>query len=120
MSRLFTRASCVVQAVTILIAVCGSISAQQSRTAGAIPRTAGGKPNFQGIWQVQSRAAYDLLDHAARQGMPAGKGVVEGGEIPYQPWAAAKKLENFANREKADPLGKCYMPGVPRIMYLEF
>ena len=52
--------------------------------------------------------------------MPAGKGVVEGGEIPYQPGAAAKKLENFANRQKADPLGKCYFPGVPRIMYMEF
>jgi len=52
--------------------------------------------------------------------MPAGKGVVEGGEIPYQPWALAKKAENFANRTTADPLAKCYMPGVPRIMYLEF
>ncbi len=52
--------------------------------------------------------------------MPAGKGVVEGGEIPYQPWAAAKKLENFTNRQTADPLGKCYFPGVPRIMYMEF
>jgi hypothetical protein len=41
-------------------------------------------------------------------------------EIPYQPWAAAKKAENFQNRQKADPLGKCYMPGVPRIMYLDF
>ena len=52
--------------------------------------------------------------------MPAGKGVVEGGEIPYQPWAAAKKLENFTNRQTADPVGKCYFPGVPRIMYMEF
>jgi len=30
-------------------------------------------------------------------GVPAGKGVVEGNEIPYQPWAAAKKKENFDN-----------------------
>ena len=52
--------------------------------------------------------------------MPGGKGVVEGGEIPYQPWAAAKRLENFTNRQTADPLGKCYFPGVPRIMYLDF
>ena len=86
----------------------------------SIPRTADGKPNLQGIWQVRSRAAYDLQDHAAREGMPAGKGVVEGGQIPYQPWAAAKKEENYKNRQKADPLAKCFMPGVPRIMYMEF
>ena len=86
----------------------------------ALPRTVDGKPNFQGIWQVRGTAAYDLLDHSASQGMPAGKGVVEGGEIPYQPSAAKTKLENFTNRQTADPLGKCYMPGVPRIMYMEF
>jgi hypothetical protein len=52
--------------------------------------------------------------------MPAGRSVVQGGEIPYQPWAAKKKLENFAARATADPLAECYMPGVPRIMYMEF
>jgi hypothetical protein len=46
--------------------------------------------------------------------------VVDGGEIPYQPWAAARKLENLANRKTADPMGKCFFPGVPRIMYLDF
>lgn len=86
---------------------------------GAIPRTQDGKPNLQGIWQVRNRAAYGLEDHHARHGMPPGRSVVEGGTIPYQPWAAAKRDENFANRQTADPLAKCYMPGVPRIMYLE-
>jgi hypothetical protein len=85
-----------------------------------MPRTAEGKPNLQGIWQVRNRAAYDLQDHAAKEGMPAGRSVVEGGDIPYQPWAAAKKLENFTNRKTEDPLSKCYFPGVPRIMYMEF
>src|SRR5712671_1054751 len=88
--------------------------------ASALPRTADGKPNLQGIWQVRNTAASDLQDHAARNLMPAGKGVVEGGEIPYQPWALTKKAENFANRATADPLAKCFMPGVPRIMYLDF
>ena len=91
-----------------------------SRSGTSLPRTADGKPNLQGIWQVRNRAAYDLQDHAARFGMPAGKGVVEGGEIPYQPSAMTKKAQNFANRATADPLTKCYMPGVPRIMYMEF
>ena len=52
--------------------------------------------------------------------MLAGRSVVEGGAIPYQPWAAAKKAENFKNRQTADPVGKCFMPGVPRIMYMDF
>ena len=103
------------------LAAQGAAATARSATPGtSLPRTADGKPNLQGIWQARSRAAYDLQDHAARHGMPAGKGVVEGGEIPYQPWALAKKAENFANRTKADPLGKCFMPGVPRVMYLDF
>ena len=52
--------------------------------------------------------------------MPAGRSVVEGGEIPYQPWAAAKKAENFAKRAESDPLNKCFMAGLPRMMYLEW
>ncbi len=88
--------------------------------AQTLPRTVDGKPNLQGIWQVRNRAAYDLQDHAAKDGMPAGRSVVVGGDIPYQPAAAAKKAENFANRKTADPLSKCYLPGVPRIMYMEF
>src|ERR1700688_396864 len=89
-------------------------------SAQSLLRTADGKPNLQGVWQVRNRASYDLQDHAARQGMLAGRSVVEGGEIPYQPWAAAKKEENYKNRKTSDPLSKCYMPGVPRIMYMEF
>ncbi len=85
-----------------------------------LPRTADGKPNFEGIWQASSTAAADLEDHAARLNMLAGRSVVVGDEIPYQPWAAAKKAENFQNRAKADPVGQCYIPGVPRIMYLDF
>jgi hypothetical protein len=52
--------------------------------------------------------------------MPAGRSVVEGGTIPYQAAAAVKRLENAANRQTADPLENCYMPGVPRIMYMPF
>jgi hypothetical protein len=85
-----------------------------------LPRAADGRPNLGGIWQASSTAAADLQDHAARYNMPAGRSVVAGAEIPYQPWAAAKKAENFQTRQKADPLTQCYMPGVPRIMYLDF
>ena len=103
-----------------LVLFLAVLMAQTGAPPRALPRTADGKPNLQGIWQVQNRASYDLLDHSAKHGMPAGKGVVEGGVIPYQPAALAKRDENFAKRATEDPLNKCFMPGVPRIMYMEF
>ncbi len=99
---------------TALMAMTGSYA------EGQIPRAANGKPNLQGIWKATARAAYDLQDHAATLDMPAGKGVVVGGQIPYQPAAAAKKLQNYNNRKTADPVRSCFFPGVPRIMYMDF
>lgn len=87
--------------------------------AQSLPRTADGKPDLQGIWQATSRAAYGLEYHAASHGMPAGPSVVVGGEIPYHPAARAQQRSNFADRATADPLNECYLPGVPRIMYME-
>src|SRR5258705_10977956 len=75
------------------------------------PRTPDGKPNLNGIWQVLSTANWDLLAHSAQDGVPAGQGVVEGDEIPYQPSALAKKKENFAKRRTEDPMAKCFLPG---------
>ena len=88
--------------------------------ASRLPRTRDGKPDFSGIWQVMNTAAWDIQDHAAQKGVPAGQGVVEGNDIPYQPSAAAKKKENFEKRMTADPETKCYLPGVPRLMYMPF
>jgi hypothetical protein len=97
------------------------LHAQTSAAATkGIPRTPEGRPNLQGIWQVRNRAWVNLEDHHARHGMPAGRSVVEGGTIPYQPWALEKRDENYLNRATADPLARCYMPGVPRIMYMDF
>ena len=84
------------------------------------PRTPDGQPDLQGIWQVINTAAWDIQDHPGRLGVPAGQGVVDGNEIPYQPWALAKKQENFTNRQTADPESKCFMPGVPRITYMPY
>ena len=98
--------------------------------ATGVARAADGKPNLNGIWQALGTAHWDLQDHPARSGpvlelgavgaLPAGQGVVEGNEIPYQPWAAAKKKENFDNWVTRDPEVKCYMPGVPRATYMPF
>ena len=107
---------------TILAATLTSalIAAPRTPAPQSLPRTADGKPDLEGIWQASSTAAADLEDHAARFNMLAGRSVVAGFEIPYQPWAAARKAENFQNRQTADPLSKCFLPGVPRIMYLDF
>ena len=99
---------------TILLAAVFSIAP----AFGQIPRTADGKPDLSGIWQALNTANTNLQDHVAQKGAPAGQGVVEGGEIPYQPWALAKKKENYTNRATLDPENKCYLPGVPRITYI--
>ena len=52
--------------------------------------------------------------------IPPGLGIVEGGPLPYQPAAAAKKKENFENRLTLDPEIKCYLPGVPRAIYMPY
>jgi hypothetical protein len=97
-------------------------------------------PDLNGIWQAVNSANWDLEPHVAGPSPfpallgvigaePAGQGVVEGGAIPYQPWAAAKKKENFEkrfahpttnelNNTTGDPEAKCYLPGVPRATYL--
>ena len=85
-----------------------------------IPRTAEGRPDLSGIWQVMNAANFDVEDHRAAPGVPAGMGVVEGTEIPYLSGMRAKKEENFKNREKLDTESLCYLPGVPRITYMPF
>ena len=96
-------------------------AAQNSATASYTPpRTRDGQPDLQGIWQVLNTAAWDLEDHSARLGVPAGRGVVEGGAIPYQPWALAKRQDNFQNRATLDPETTCFVAGVPRMTYMPY
>jgi len=97
-----------------LLAAAGFACSVHAQT---IPRLANGKPDLSGYWQTLNTAAFDIQDHIAQRDVPGGQGVVEGNEIPYQPWALAKKKENYANRATADPEAKCYLLGVPRIIY---
>ena len=117
-----------VAAVLLLLAVL-PLAGQNSNYKA--PRTADGKPNLNGIWQVLDTSInWDIQGHAAQAGpvaalgaayaVPPGLGVVEGGEIPYLPAAVAKKKENFEKRLTEDPEIKCYMPGVPRATYLPY
>ena len=116
-----------------------------SGQAARVARTADGRPNLNGIWQVMNTANWDLLAHTVRPavaqrgvyadqlvpaapvlalgsvgGVPAGPGVVEGNEIPYTPEAAARKKENAEHWLDRDPEVRCYMPGIPRAMYMPY
>src|SRR5437764_8123829 len=87
-------------------------------------------PDLSGIWQALGTANWDLEDHPSHGGpyfqmgslgaVPAGRGVVEGGDIPYKPEALEKKKANFESRWKEDPEVKCYLPGIPRATYMPF
>jgi hypothetical protein len=130
-------------AALVALAVAAAPATGQARRP-SLPRTPGGKPNLNGVWQVLNTANYDLEPHAARAALafrpgpivpvpakevvalgavgavPGGLGVVEGGEIPYKPEALAKKKENRERWLERDPEIKCYLPGVPRATYMPF
>jgi hypothetical protein len=116
-------------AVIALLALSVVTAAAQAPAYRA-PRTADGKPNLAGIWQALNEAYWDIEAHSAAPGpitalgaagaIPPGMGIVEGGPIPYRPEAAARKKENFEKRLTLDPEIKCYLPGVPRAMYMPF
>ncbi|HEY5624290.1 MAG TPA: hypothetical protein VIV14_11065 [Gammaproteobacteria bacterium] len=84
------------------------------------PRTSFGHPNLQGIWQVANTAEWNIEDHAASLGVPAGQAVVVGGTLPYRPEALARREANYENRLAEDPGVQCRMVGVPRITYMPF
>ncbi len=129
-------------AVVLLLLVSIASSARAQRVV--LPRTASGKPDLNGIWQVLNTANYDLEAHSAKPALamrpgpvvpvpakeviafgavgaiPSGLGVVVGGEIPYLPAALSKKKDNQENWLSRDPEIKCYLPGVPRATYLPF
>jgi hypothetical protein len=100
---------------TIVLVLTAATSA-----AAQIPRAADGRPDLSGIWQVLGTAAWNIEDHSADRGVPAGQGVVEGGELPYLPEALEKRNENYRTRATSDPESKCYLPGIPRMMYMPF
>ena len=127
-----------------------SISVTRTAGQTARPaRTPDGKPNFSGVWQALNEANWDLQAHEARAGMvtqkgvydyeyarvpaapvlalgaaagvPGSLGVVQGdGQIPYKPEAATLKQQNSENWIDRDPELKCYLPGVPRAMYMPY
>ncbi len=111
--------------------------------------TVGGKPDFSGVWQALNEAHWDLQAHEARAGMvtqpgvynyeyarvpaapvvalgaaagvPGSLGVVQGdGQIPYKTESATIKQQNGEHWIDRDPELKCYLPGIPRAMYMPY
>jgi hypothetical protein len=92
------------------------------------PRTGDNRPDLNGIWQALNEGNWNIEAHAADFGtvpalgaidaVPPGTGIVEGGQIPYKPETLTKRNENYKNRMALDPEAKCYLPGVPRAMYM--
>lgn len=82
------------------------------------PRNAHGQPDLEGIWQAVNTAVWDIQDHSASNGVPAGYGVVVGSELPYRPAALLQRQQNYENRLRDDPEANCRMVGVPRITYM--
>jgi len=87
------------------------------------PRAPDGKPDLQGIWEAHNTANANLEAHSAERGIRAGESFVvdpPDGKIPYQTGAAAHQKSNFEKRATADPLNRCFLPGVPRATYLPY
>ena len=131
-----------------IIFFAGSVAGQQVEDGEQFPpytppRTEHGTPNLSGIWQSFTTANWSILSHAVQPGPfveilgawgagRAGFGIVEGNELPYQEWAAAKQQENYANRtvvnvtnepsrfDTGDTEIQCFRAGIPRANYMPY
>jgi hypothetical protein len=137
-------AAAAIGAVISLSVTRTSVQAQATH-----PARVGGKPNFSGIWQANNEANWNLQPHAALPaavtqsgifpydyarvpaapvlalgaagGVPGSLGVVQGdGQIPYKPEALLIKKANAEHWIDRDPELKCYLPGIPRAMYMPY
>jgi len=120
--NVFLHRSITAGALAALLCAPAPVRGQTAADAPAYspPRTPFGQPDLQGIWQALNTASWDIQDHHASLGVPAGRGVVDGNDIPYQPWALEKKRQNVANRAALDPDARCLLSGVPRITYMPY
>jgi hypothetical protein len=133
-----------IAAAAVFLVLALPISTAAQAPATAVPRTADGKPDLNGIWQALNEANYDIEAHVAGPAMalragpygvvpasavlalgavgavPPGLGVVEGGGLPYKPEALAKRKRNKDDWLNLDPEIKCYLPGVPRATYMPY
>ena len=101
--------------IAIVAALCVSAApalAQKKGAAFTVAKTWYDQPDLQGIW-VPVKPVDNLEKGGYIKDPPNGK-------IPYAAGQAAKRAENLKNAATADLVNKCYMPGVPRLMYMGF
>lgn len=147
-STMVTALTAATLGAVVSLAVTSTAGQSDEQTARS-ERTPDGRPNFNGVWQANNEAHWDLEAHEARPGMvmqqgvydydyakvpaapvvalgaaagvPGSLGVVQGdGRIPYTAEARLIKQENAENWIDRDPELKCYLPGVPRAMYMPY
>lgn len=108
-------------ASALLILLATSVGQAQGTTDQpyTVPQTSYGHPDLQGIWQTVNTAVWNIQDHPAELGIPAGQSVVVGNEIPYRPSALMQREEN-RTRLTTDSEANCRMVGVPRITYMPY
>jgi len=124
----------------IFVALAMPLSSQQPRNESAAktwppPRLADGQPDVQGLWRPTLNGTQSLTApmtgeaefNARITGVPVRNPsrIVDppAGQIPYQPWAAARQAQQardweFPTRvEHVDTQNRCLLGGVPRPFY---
>ena len=104
---------------TLLILLASGFAVAQTYTP---QRTPEGLPDLEGLWTPQHKnAMYSVLPHPKGFLLGGGSatGIVEGGILPYQPWAA-EQVKYRTEHMELDPTGHCHYEGVPHAMYFPF
>ena len=88
-STIFAVLAAATAGAVISVMVTGTASQGQEQVTRA-PRTPDGRPNFDGVWQANNEAHWDLEAHEARSGMVMQDGVYpyEFGKVPAAPVVA--------------------------------
>ena len=129
--RCFVSVLAFVTAVTLMVPA--HTAGQAAETRWDPPRTPDGQPDITGYWSDHTEVSAQNVEgpreaeqEAVYGGPPTSeaRAVVDppDGKLPYQPWAAEKAKARYAEWEKpssphtVDPVARCFMMGVPRML----